>query len=90
MAAGAADALGSALGIETAHQRELKAHARAMKKWRETVKDLRQQDAAAWEQLKARSAIAPLAQRRKMEPVAPQVQPTQKVAPQQWARPHPF
>jgi len=60
----AADALGSALGIETAHQRAVKAHAEAMKQWRETVKDFRQQEAAAWEQLTARSAIAPLAQRQ--------------------------
>ncbi len=64
IAAGAADALGSVLGIETTHQRALKAHAEAMKQWRQTVKDLRQQDAAAWEQLKARSAMAPLVQRK--------------------------
>jgi hypothetical protein len=64
IAAEAADALGSVLGIETAHHRALKAHAEAMKHWRETVKDLRQQDAAAWEQMKARSAMAPLAQKQ--------------------------
>ena len=60
----AADALGSALGIETAHQRAIKAHAEAMKQWRETVKDFRQQEAAAWEQLTARSAMVPLVQRQ--------------------------
>ncbi len=64
MAAGVADTLGSVLGIETAHQRAVKAHAESMKRWRETVKDLRHQDAVAWEQLKARSAMAPLAQRQ--------------------------
>ena len=64
IAAGAADAMGSVLGIETAHQRAVKAHAEAMKQWQQTVKDLRQQDAAAWEELKVRSAMIPLAQRR--------------------------
>ena len=63
-AAEAADALGAALGIETPHQRALKAHAEAMKKWRETVKDLHQQDAVAWERMKARIAMGPLEQRR--------------------------
>ena len=64
MTAGAADALGSALGIETAHSRAMKVHAEAMKQWCQTVKDLRQQDAAAWEQLKAYAVMAPLRQRR--------------------------
>lgn len=58
-----ANALGSALGIETTHQRAVKAHAGAMKRWRETVKDFRHQEALAWDQLAARSALAPLAQR---------------------------
>ena len=47
VAAGAADALGSAFGFETEHQRALKAHAEAMKQWRETCRDLRQKDTAA-------------------------------------------
>ena len=67
-AAGAADALGSAFGIETLHQRAMKTHAEAMKQWRETVQDLRQQDATAWETMKARSALAPLARRRRPDP----------------------
>ena len=58
-----ANVLGYALGIETAHQRAVKAHAEAMKRWRETVKDLRHQETLAWEQLAARSAVAPLVQR---------------------------
>jgi hypothetical protein len=65
VAAEAADAVGSALGIETAHQRAVKAYAEAMKQWRETVKDLRQQEAAAWEQLTARRAMVPLVQRQR-------------------------
>jgi len=68
MAAGAADALGAAFGIETPRQRAMKTHAEAMKQWRETVKDLRQQDATAWETMKARSALAPLARRRRPDP----------------------
>jgi hypothetical protein len=64
MAAEAADAIGTALGIETAHQRAVKAHAEAMQQWRETIKDLRHQEAAAWEQLTARSAMVPLVQRQ--------------------------
>jgi len=35
IAAGAADALGSALGMETPHQRAQKAHAGAVEQWRE-------------------------------------------------------
>ncbi len=73
IAAGVADALGSALGIETVHQRAMRAHAGAIKRWCQTVKDLRQQDAAAWEQLKARSAMAPLA-RKQRQPAATQQQ----------------
>lgn len=61
MAAQAAEALGSAWGFETPHQRAMKAHAEALKKWRETVKDLRRQDAAAWERMESLVAVQPLA-----------------------------
>ena len=64
IAEGVADALGSAFGIETPHQRAMKAHARAMKQWRETCKELRQRDEEAWDRLKALSTMAPLAQRQ--------------------------
>ncbi len=63
MAAEAANAVSSALGIETPHQRAMEAHAEAMKQWQETCRDLRQQDTREWEQMKARSAMAPLARR---------------------------
>lgn len=63
MAAEAADVLSTALGFETPHQRAMKAHAEAMKQWRETCRDLRQHDTKAWETMKARIALAPLAQR---------------------------
>jgi hypothetical protein len=65
MAADAADAVKLALGFETPHQRAMKAHAEAMKQWRETCRDLRQQDEKAWETMKARSSVAPLVQRQK-------------------------
>jgi hypothetical protein len=65
VSADVADAVVSALGIETAHQRAVMAHTEAMKQWRETVRDLRQQEAAAWEQLTARSAMVPLVQRQR-------------------------
>lgn len=64
VAAGAADVVSAALGIETAHQRALKAHADAMKEWRGIVKELRQQEDRAWDLMKARSSLAPLAQRQ--------------------------
>lgn len=80
IAAGAADALGFVLGIETAHQRALKAHAEAMKHWRQTVKDLRQQDDQAWETMKARSAMAPLTQKN-MTVSSLQSRPLPKVTP---------
>ena len=60
MAAGAADALGSAFGMDTPHQRAMKAHIMAMKQWRETCRELQQQDAQAWGEMKARSAMTPL------------------------------
>lgn len=65
VAAEAANALGSALGIETAHQRQLRVHQEDMRQWREKAKQLRQKDADAWEQMRARAALAPLAQRRR-------------------------
>jgi hypothetical protein len=73
VAAGATDAVRTALGIETAHQRAMKAHAEAMKQWRETCRDLRQQDATAWARMKARTAVMPLEERRRKEviPAAP-------------------
>lgn len=88
VAAGAADALGSAFGIETPHQRAMKAHAEAMKKWRETVKGLRQQDAVVWEQMQARSAVAPLARRCRPDPKSSSLV-RQEVAPRSSAQPRP-
>jgi hypothetical protein len=63
VAAGAADAVSTALGFETPHQRALKAHADAMRQWRATCRDLRQEDTKAWETMKAHAAMAPLRQR---------------------------
>lgn len=68
IAAEAADAVSSALGFETPHQRALKLHAEAMKQWRETCRELKQQDAKAWESMKAHAAMAPLRQRRQSSP----------------------
>ncbi len=77
IAAEAADAVSLAFGFETQHQRAMKAHAEAIKKWRETVKELRQQDRATWECMKARAAMAPLRQRRhapaSVAPTAPRL-----------------
>lgn len=64
MAAEAADAVSTALGFETSHQRAMRAHGEAMKMWRENCKELRQQDEKAWEAMKIRSSIAPLAKRQ--------------------------
>lgn len=61
--AAGASAVGSALGIETAYQKELKAHDAAMKKWRESVKALRQEESKAWETMRALAAVAPIKQR---------------------------
>jgi hypothetical protein len=80
MAGEVADALGSAFGIETPHQRAMKAHAETMKKWRETVRDLRQQDDKSWETMKARSSLAPLALRHRTENPSQALTPP-KVAP---------
>ena len=68
LSAWAAEKLAAAMGIETDRQRESKAHAAALKKWKDRVRDLRLQDAKAWEDLKARTAMAPLTQRQKPAP----------------------
>jgi hypothetical protein len=72
IAAETSRALGAALGIETTYQREVKAHQEALRQWREKAKEVRRLDAAAWEQLKARASLAPLARRtrRSVEAVA--------------------
>jgi len=88
MAAEAADALGSAFGIETLHQRAVKAHTETMKRWRETCKDLRQQNAVAWEQMKARSALAPLARRCRSDQISSSLV-RREVAPRSSAQPRP-
>ena len=85
VAAEAVEALGSALGIETAHQRAVKAHAEAMKQWRETVKDLRQRESEAWERLTASSAMVPLGQRQ--QKAAPAVALTRPNTPTAGRRP---
>jgi len=78
MVAEAADAVGSALGFETSHQRAMKSHTEAMKQWRETCRELRQQDARAWEAMKARCAVAPLSIRSHQGDIAipPPISPT--------------
>ena len=58
------NALGSAFGFETPHHRALKAHAQAMKQWRVTCKELRQQDEEAWTQMRTCNALALLTRHR--------------------------
>ncbi len=69
--AAGASAMGSALGIETAYQKELKTHEAAMKVWRETVMSLRQEEAKSWERMRALAALAPIKQRSQRPSVAP-------------------
>ena len=64
VAAEVVDAVSLVLGVETPHQRAIKAHSEAMKEWRGIVKELRQQEDRAWDLMKARSSLAPLAQRQ--------------------------
>ena len=86
IAAEAADALGSAIGMETLHQRAMKAHTEAMRQWRDACRELRQQDAKAWQQMKARSAVAPLVQRRRQDHKLSSIE-RQEVAPRSSAQP---
>lgn len=90
IAAGAADALGSVLGIETAHERAMKAHAEAMKQWRQTIKDLCQQDAAAWDAMKARSALAKLVRKQPEMQKALRSTPGMPIPTLSSARPKPY
>jgi hypothetical protein len=89
MAAGTADALGFAFGMQTQHQRAMKAHAQAMRQWRETCKELRQQDAQAWDRMKAHSALAPLAQRCQRPAATPSTPSPSKPAPKNLTQPKP-
>ena len=88
VAAEAVDAVSSVLGIETPHQRAMKAHAEAMKRWRVTCHNLRQQDMAAWETLKARAAMAPLRQRRNAPTLVATMATARSIAanPTSWGR----
>ena len=77
-----ANALGAVLGIETIHQRAVKAHAAAMKQWRATVRELRKDEADAWERMRALAAVAPIKARsqrsvaaRPTPVLSPKVQP---------------
>ena len=64
IAAEVLNVLGSAFGFDTQYQWALKAHTEAMMRWREDCKELRQQEMAAWESMRAQAATAPLRQRR--------------------------
>ena len=89
VAAEAIDAVSAAMGFETPHLRAVKAHAEAMKQWRETCRELRQREAKSWEEMRARSALAPL--QNKSNPMAPANAPTiPKHAPQRLthSKPH--
>ena len=86
IAAEAADAVSSALGFETSHQRALKAHLEAMKQWRKTCRELSQQDAKAWESMKAQAALSPLRQRRHTTVTSQSAARPPSVAPTRMAR----
>jgi hypothetical protein len=89
IAAEAADAIGSAFGMETPHQRAMKKHAMAMKQWRETCNELRQQDAKVWEMMKAHATMAPLRQRLSARATTATSAAPAAVAPRGAARPKP-
>lgn len=69
-----------ALGIETAYRKEAKAHEEAMREWRQTIKELRHEDARAWERMRAMAAVAPIKQRGQLPAIlSPIAQPQPKV-----------
>ncbi len=79
LAAGASK-VGEALGIETAYQKEVKAHEAAMRAWRQTVKELLQADTQAWDRMRAMASVAPIKQRSQRQATpSPTVQPSPKV-----------
>lgn len=89
LVSGTADAVSSILGFETPHQRAVKAHGEAMKRWRETCRDLRQLDAKAWQTMKAHASMAPLRQRgQATETNATSVAPTSRT-PSRGTKPKP-
>jgi Plasmid recombination enzyme len=56
----ALNVLGDVFGFETDHQKAMKLHATALSKWRESVKQIREEEAEAWDRMKACSAVAPI------------------------------
>jgi hypothetical protein len=81
LAAGALK-VSEALGMQTAYQQEVRDYEEAIRTWRQTAKALRQQDAQAWDRMRALAAVAPIRQRgqRKAAPLEA-VQPVPKVQP---------
>ena len=70
LAAGAA-ALGLVFGKESAYQKQVAAHKEAMEAWRATAKDLRKDEAKAWERMRALAAVGPIKARSQRPPAAP-------------------
>ena len=86
MAAEAADAVSTALGFQTPHQRAVRVHAEAMRQWKETCKKLRQQDGKAWDQLRALVALSQIV-RRERSNLKSSPQPAPAISPKPVKRP---
>jgi hypothetical protein len=54
------EGLASVIGIETEHQRQIKAHAKSMVKWHEDMRHAKEQDKIAWASLQHLAAMRPV------------------------------
>ena len=64
----AVEAVASALGIMTAHRRQVLAYEGELRRWRKKAQEVREQEANAWERLKALAVLAPIERRRRGAP----------------------
>jgi hypothetical protein len=65
------EGLASLVGIETRHQRETKAHTKAIAAWRVQVQKAKQQDASAWDAMRIAAAVRPVRQRAQKKGAEP-------------------
>lgn len=64
------------LGMETEHERAMRAHREQLASWRAQVREVRQQNEQAWQTMQAAASVAPLARKQRAASKAEPQQPT--------------
>ena len=65
---GGLEAIASAFGITTPHRRLVMNYEAEVRTWRQRAREVREQEASAWDRLKALAVLAPIERRRRGEP----------------------